>query len=113
MPKSEPDTAVPSTVAQLTLAAAAVPPRRVTVRVTVAVASETVAVAALSCSVLSSSVMVTVVEVGAPREAPTGPERVTVKVRAVLTAALSMIGTLIVLGAMSPSAQLSVPLVVV
>ena len=84
-----------------------------TVRVTVAVASDTEAVAALNWSVLSSSVMVTVVAVGAPSEAPTGPESVTVKVRLELTAALSMIGTLITLGAMSPSAQLSVPLVVV
>jgi energy-converting hydrogenase Eha subunit A len=85
----------------------------VTVRVRVAVPSATVAVAALNCSVLSSSLMVTVVKFGVPRVAPTAPERFTLKLRAVLTAPLSAIGTLIVLGAVSPSGQLRVPLVVV
>ena len=72
-----------------------------------------VAVAAENCSVLSSSLMVTVVVTGVPSVAPTGPESVTLNVRAAFTTALSMIGTLIVFGVASPSTQVRVPVVVV
>ena len=102
-----------SAVVQVTVAGPPLPPVRVTVSVSGALASVTVAVAAENCSVLSSSLMVTVVVSGAPSVAPTGPDNVTLKVRAALTTALSMIGTLIVFGVASPSTQVRVPVVVV
>jgi hypothetical protein len=84
---------------------------RVTLSTRLAVPSATVAAATLNCTVLSLSVMVEVVETGAAMVVPgEAPESVTVKPRVALTTASSRMVTGMVLGALSPSAQLSVPL---
>ena len=108
-PKSLPAVAVPLFAVHVTEAPLAVLPVRVTVSTTLAEASLTLALGAENCSVLSSSAMVTVVEVGTPRVAPVAPESDTVKVRLALTAKSSLIVTGMVLGAASPSAQVTVP----
>ncbi len=113
VPKSVPASAVPSTVAQSTEAASEVSPVRLTATKRFAVPSVTVAVGSANWMVFSLSVIVTVVLAGVPSWVFTGLDRLTLKVRDAFAAALSVMGTVMVLAAPSPSAQLSVPEVVV
>ena len=112
-PKSLPAVAVPLFAVHVTEAPLAVLPVRVTVSTTLAEASLTLTAGVENCSVLSSSAMVTVVEEGAPRVAPTALESATMKMREEPIVALSRIGTTIVRGVVSPSGQSRVPLVAV
>ena len=79
--KSEPASAVPLVVLKGTVKALLKSPVRVTVRLMLPCASVTLAVGALNCTVLSSSVIVTVATVIAPSDAsPVGELRPTVNV---------------------------------
>ena len=111
VPKSWPATADPSDELQVTLAALVKGGVRVTCTLMAGPPSIT---EYAGCEKLNAegslSAMVTVAEAGVPAAAPVAPVSVTVNVRGPSGTESSRIGTAMTLSALSPSAQLSVPL---